>query len=564
MQFLSIEDIVRLRLQRHANGIPPEVASPEEDRFVEPARPSPAPSPRRERIAGPAELGEETLPAGPLEHKRRREGRGRTGRGRREAVETAEPTNGGLSAPSEAVPAERAPAPAREPRRAGPPVEPAPERAPDEVRAEPKDPPAGQVAAAEPPSEARLERGHGYLPEGFAKLGINEPLLRALRHAGFEAPTEIQEVAIPEALKGRDIVGQAKTGTGKTAAFGLPTLQRILHGEIRAAIVLAPTRELALQVRDEIERYASYSKVRAIAVYGGQPLEGQRKQIASGAQVIVGTPGRILDMAKRAWLDLAKFDVVVLDECDRMFDLGFRPDIERILARLTSMKQLLLFSATINEDVERLTARYQKDAVRLKTIPETMTVDNVEQRFYTVAKDRKRSVLLELIKRLNPPQAIVFVRTKIGCEKLAKAINDQGVKAAELHGDLRQERREKILQKFRDREIALLIATDVAARGLDISSVTHVFNYDIPEYAEDYVHRIGRTARMGAKGMAVTLVEPGQGHLLTEVEKLTNVLVHENKLDGFDSGLDAMAAQLAKKPRATGTGEVLFSTWKPG
>jgi ATP-dependent RNA helicase DeaD len=407
---------------------------------------------------------------------------------------------------------------------------------------------------------ALLERGHGRLPEGFAKLGVKEPLLRALRHAGFEAPTEIQEAAIPVALLGKDVVGQARTGSGKTAAFGLPTLQRILNGEVARAIILTPTRELCVQVRDEIERFAGKSRIRASAIYGGVPLEGQRAQVAEGREILVGTPGRVLDLARRGWLDLGAIQVVVLDECDRMFDLGFRPDIERIMRQITAKEQLLLFSATINQDVEALCERYAKEPTRISTIPEKLTVDEVEQHFYTVAKDRKRSLLIELIRRLDPPQALVFVRTRIGCEKLAKALSDQGVRCAELHGDLRQEKREKVLDRFREGKITLLIATDVAARGLDILTITHVFNYDIPEYAEDYVHRIGRTARMGSSGKAVTLVEPGQGAFLTEIEKLTNVLVKEEVIEGFDAGLSGASAP-AKKPRATGTGAVLFSTW---
>ncbi len=465
----------------------------------------------------------------------------------------AKPKPGRAPAPAPARLPAPAPAPALAPALPPQPVPvPAPAPAPD---TEPE-------AEREPPSE-RIERGEGRLPEGFARLGIVEPLLRALRHAGFEAPTEIQDAAIPEALAARYVVGQAKTGTGKTAAFGLPLLQRIMHGEAKRAIILAPTRELALQVRDELERYLRYAKIKTVAVYGGVPLDGQRKRLAEGVEVIVGTPGRVLDVARRGWLDLGSIEIVVLDECDRMFDLGFRPDIEKILRQLTAMKQLLLFSATINDDVERLCERYSKDPVRLSTIPETLTVDQVDQRFYTVAKDRKRTMLIELVKRLNPGQALVFVRTKIGCEKLAKGLNDAGVKAAELHGDLRQERRERILKKFRDREIALLCATDVAARGLDIPSISHVFNYDIPEYPEDYVHRVGRTARMGATGHAVTLIQPDQGAFLTDIEKLTNVLVREEKLPDFDAGLTgATSTEAPKKPRQTGTGGVLFSTWK--
>jgi len=417
----------------------------------------------------------------------------------------------------------------------------------------------------DPSKDGRLELGHGRLPEGFAKLGVKEPLLRALRHAGFEAPTEIQDATIPIILTAKDVVGQAKTGTGKTCAFGLPTLQRILNGEVKRAIILTPTRELCVQVKEELERMAQHSRIRLVAIYGGVPLEGQRKACAEGREILVGTPGRVLDMAKRGWMRVDDVEVVILDECDRMFDIGFRPDIEKIMRLLTGKQQFLLFSATITPDVEALCERYANQPVKISTIPEKLTVDNVEQRYITVAKDRKRTVLVELIRRMNPTQAIVFVRTRIGCEKLAKALDAAGVKCAELHGDLRQERREKILERFREEKISILCATDVAARGLDISTITHVFNYDIPECAEDYVHRIGRTARMGRTGQAVMLVEPGQGGLLTEIEKLTNVLVREEVLEGVDVGSDTVydkkGEAVVKKPRQTGTGAVLFSTW---
>ncbi len=404
----------------------------------------------------------------------------------------------------------------------------------------------------------RRERGAGRLPAGFAALGVREPFLRALRHMGFEAPTPIQELAIPAALAGRDVVGQAKTGTGKTAAFALPALMKARAGDGQQALVLAPTRELALQVRDEFERLARYSRVRAAAIYGGASMPAQIRALREGREVLVGTPGRVLDLARRGELPLGRVETLVIDECDRMFDLGFRPQIERILAQARGRDQTMLFSATIGEDVLKLAERHMRsDAARLYTAPERLTVEGVRQRFLSVAPDRKRAALAELIRRERPSQAIVFVRTKSSCARLARWLEENGVPAAELHGDLEQCARERNLGRFRSGDARLLVATDVAARGLDIPAVSHVFNYDIPEAPEDYVHRIGRTARMGARGEAITLIEPGRGALLTEIEKLTNAQIEEMQLPGFDAGA------VPPRARATGTGAILFSTWQP-
>jgi ATP-dependent RNA helicase DeaD len=397
-------------------------------------------------------------------------------------------------------------------------------------------------------------------PESFARLGIREPFLRALRALEFTQPTPIQEAAIPPALEGRDVVGQARTGTGKTAAFALPILERVFPGEGPQALILAPTRELAAQVSAEVERLARYDDVRSAPVYGGVSFDGQRRALARGAEIVVGTPGRILDHARRGTLDLGAFSIVVIDECDRMFDLGFRPDIERILDRTTGRRQLLLFSATVEGELLKIVARHMRDPVVVRTVPEKLTVDEVEQRFVTVARDRKVAALMRLLRDERPAQAIIFTRTKRGAERLARRLDEEGVTVEELHGDLLQERRERVLKQFRAGSVRLLVATDVAARGLDIPTVSHVINYDMPDEAEAYVHRVGRTARMGALGKAITLVEPGQGGLLTAVEKLTNVEVKESHLDGFDAG--ALAAPPRRQPVAVSAGTVLVSTWE--
>jgi ATP-dependent RNA helicase DeaD len=532
----SIVDLIRRQLEHDDGEEGPDDAAEEilaiDDLVADPEAPAPA-------RAAPAARGEPA--AAP----------GRSRRGRRGGAGARRPP-----APEEdTAPAEPLAPPARAGAARGAPFAgEAPAAADEDALA------LAEPFAHEPPT--RRERGEGRLPEGFAAIGLGEPLLRALRHAGFEAPTPIQERAIPEALAGRDVIGQAKTGTGKTAAFGLPILSRTRAGGGTRALVVTPTRELALQVRTELERLGRYTSLRTAAIYGGVPLEGQRRALAEKREVLVGTPGRLLDHARRGSLDLGEIEIVVLDECDRMFDLGFRPDIERILRGCTGRKQLLLFSATVGEDVLRLAARYTENPVELYTAPETLTVDAVTQSFLSVAKDRKVSALVALIRRENPKQAIIFCRTKIGCEKLAKRLHAEGVTAEELHGDLRQEKRERILRKVRDGEVTLLVATDVAARGLDIPTITHIFNYDIPEYPEDYVHRIGRTARMGAVGCAITLVEPGQGRLLTEIEKLTNVEVKEIRVAGVEPPGPAAGPE-APKPRQTGTGEILFSNWTP-
>jgi ATP-dependent RNA helicase DeaD len=400
-----------------------------------------------------------------------------------------------------------------------------------------KDAPGVDDAVKDAPAPAPVDG-----PAAFRALGLPDTLLRGLAEIGFEEPTPIQLHAIKPALEGRDLVGQARTGTGKTAAFGLPMLARTVPGEPHSALVLAPTRELAHQVCDALEDFAKYSGLRMALIYGGVSYTGQKRALASGAEVIVGTPGRILDLHGQGVLKLSQVKIVVLDECDRMFDLGFRPDIIKVLRHSKpSREQLLLFSATIDGNVQHLAQRFMTEPTTIETIAETLTVDQVEQHYCVVSPKRKTALIAELIRREEASgeleQAIVFCRTKSGCDRLAKRLQKQGLRAHAIHGDLRQPQRERVLQALRERKVKLLIATNVAARGLDVGGISHVFNYDVPEYSEDYVHRIGRTARMGAKGKAYTLVEPGQGGLVDEIEKLTGALVREMRVEGFDMGL---------------------------
>jgi superfamily II DNA/RNA helicase len=326
------------------------------------------------------------------------------------------------------------------------------------------------------------------------------------------------------------------------------------------SLVLTPTRELAIQVRGEIERLGRYTPLRTALIYGGVSFDGQRRALADGVEIIVGTPGRVLDLYRQGIFKLQFIERIVLDECDRMFDLGFRPDIERVLrATKPKRQQLLLFSATIDQNVLRIADSHMSKPEIVKTVPEKLTVDNVDQFYVSIAPDRKRSLLAELIrceeKRGGFSQAIVFSRTKKGCERLSKDLRKLGLPAQEIHGDLRQKARERVINDLREKKIQLLVATDVAARGLDVSGISHIFNYDIPEYPEDYVHRIGRTARMGARGRAFTLVTADQGHFLTQIEKLTNVLIEEMVIEGFTAGVPR-----ASVPKTQGTGKVLFDS----
>ncbi|RME73916.1 MAG: DEAD/DEAH box helicase [Planctomycetota bacterium] len=447
--------------------------------------------------------------------RKRRRRRSRRGGDRPADASTVEPQTATAPAPEAAAPA--APEPAVQP------ATPAPVDTTTTTET---------AAAAEPASDS-----------GFAALGLGAPVLRALEEIGFREPTPIQQRAIGPALAGRDVVGQARTGTGKTAAFGLPLIERTPRGRAQSSLVLAPTRELAHQVHEAMTAFARHTGLRLALIYGGVSYRGQRQALEAGAEIIVGTPGRVLDLHRQRILDLGRVERVVLDECDRMFDLGFRPDILRVLRHSRPRReQLLLFSATIDGNVEHLVQRFMRDPVTIETVDDTLTVDRVSQHYSVVAKDRKTALLAELVRREREAgelgQAIVFCRTRAGCDRLAKRLGKLGLGVHAIHGDLRQSQREKVLGLLREGKVQILVATNVAARGLDVGGISHVFNYDVPEFAEDYVHRIGRTARMGAHGKAFTLVEPGQGGLIDRIEKLTGAPVHELRLEGFDTGVE--------------------------
>jgi ATP-dependent RNA helicase DeaD len=391
------------------------------------------------------------------------------------------------------------------------------------------------VAAVDVPEPAEGWGGE------FAKFPVSKKILRALHEIGFKTPTEIQSRVIPIALDGRDVVGQARTGTGKTAAFAVPILDRHCRdprtgSRSPRALILAPTRELALQIEEQFQKIGRHTGCRSVPVYGGASMEPQLRALKSGADVIIGTPGRVMDHVRRGTLKLDAIEVFVLDEADRMFDLGFRDDIYWVARRLPEGKrQTMLLSATMPEEVLKLAKQVTAAPELVYTTQgeETLTVDTVDQSYVAVDQERKLELLAALVVRENPEKGIVFTRTKRGADRVAARLRERGVDAEEIHGDLRQKRRESILKAFRDNRLHLLIATDVAARGLDIDNVTHIFNHDIPENPEDYVHRIGRTARMGKKGRAITFVTRADGPFLTDIEKLINKHIPREELEGF-------------------------------
>ncbi|MEE9295368.1 MAG: DEAD/DEAH box helicase [Phycisphaerae bacterium] len=367
----------------------------------------------------------------------------------------------------------------------------------------------------------------------FAKLGIEAPFLSALEKMGFVEPTEIQYGLIPEALKGHDILGQARTGTGKTAAFGLPLLQRIDPLGRLQAICLVPTRELAVQVAAELRRLAADTHLHIVPVYGGQKVSTQVHLLGRRTQFVVGTPGRVLDLLNRGVLRFEHIKAVILDEVDRMLDIGFRDDIGRILNRVRTKHQTIFVSATINAEINRLARRFMSDPVEINVSRDELTVEEVDQYYCSVEPFDKYRLLRIVLKQEDPKLAIIFCNTKAGARKLAKKLHASGMDAKEIHGDLVQSRRENVMDRFRRHKIKLLVATDLAARGLDVSAISHIINYDIPPDPEVYIHRIGRTARMGARGCAISFVTQEQGKEITQIEMLINKIVEERKYDGF-------------------------------
>jgi len=379
----------------------------------------------------------------------------------------------------------------------------------------------------------------------FADLGLSESTLTALQDVGYESPSPIQEQSIPLMLEGRDIIGQAQTGSGKTAAFGIPIIEYVDPelNEVQA-LILTPTRELCIQVTQAIRTYGARKGVDVVAVFGGAPIRTQQAQLRSGGQVVVGTVGRVKDLISRNSLVLHDCRFVVLDEADEMLDLGFLEDVEKILTLTPNSRQTALFSATMPPPIRALADRYLYDPEIVKVKAATLTVESVEQFQVDVKMADKPEMLLKVLQAEKPDQAIVFVRTKIRCDQLNRKLRDGGLNVKALHGDMSQGSRDGVMLGFKGGRVPILVATDVAARGLDISTVTHVINYDVPNSPDTYVHRIGRTGRVGRSGRAITFVEPKQAGDLTAIEAHIN-----SKIAPWEPGAQTKPAKLEEKPK---------------
>jgi ATP-dependent RNA helicase RhlE len=377
-------------------------------------------------------------------------------------------------------------------------------------------------------------------PARFDTLPLDPKLLRAVADQGYETMTPIQAKAIPIVLDGRDVMGAAQTGTGKTAAFSIPLLQKMLRHENSSAsparhpvraLVLAPTRELADQVANNVKAYAKHSNLRSAVVFGGIDMKPQTLELKAGVEILIATPGRLLDHIEAKNAVLNQVEYVVLDEADRMLDIGFLPDLQRILSYLPRQRQTLLFSATFSPEIKKLAASYLQDPILVEVARPNATASTVEQRFYSVDDEDKRRAVLHLLRERTLSQAIVFVNSKLGAARLARSFERDGMRTAALHGDKSQDERLKSLAAFKAGEVDLLVATDVAARGLDIADLPAVFNFDVPFNAEDYVHRIGRTGRAGASGLAVTLVTRRDDRLVADIEKLIKKKIELDPLE---------------------------------
>ena len=356
----------------------------------------------------------------------------------------------------------------------------------------------------------------------FNELGLDSALLESIEKMGFEEATPIQAQTIPKALAGLDVIGQAQTGTGKTASFGLPMLQKIDPSKKGVqGLVIAPTRELAIQTQEELFRLGRDKKIRVQAVYGGADINRQIRQLKENPQIVVGTPGRLLDHISRRTLKLATVETLVLDEADEMLNMGFLEDIESIIKQVPENRQTLLFSATMPDDIKRIGVQFMKDPEHVRIKSNEMTATLIDQYFVKCKDYEKFDIMTRLLDVQTPELTIVFGRTKRRVDELARGLEMRGYRAEGIHGDLSQQKRMSVLRDFKNNHLDILVATDVAARGLDISGVTHVYNYDIPQDPESYVHRIGRTGRAGQEGMSVTFVTPNEMDYLRVIEELT-------------------------------------------
>lgn len=382
--------------------------------------------------------------------------------------------------------------------------------------------------------------------KSFNQLGLSDQLLTTLTELNFTAPTSVQEQAIPLVLEGKDVLAGAQTGTGKTAAFGLPIIQRLIetkdnvipNPKLVRALVLVPTRELAQQVFDNVTSYAKGTDIKVVVAYGGVSMKVQTDNLRGGADILVATPGRLIDHIFTKNIILNHTEVLVLDEADRMLDMGFMPDIKRILSRMNDVRQTLFFSATFDNKIKTIAHRMMQSPSEIQVTPKNSTADTVTQMVYPVDKSRKSELLAYLIGSKNWQQVLVFTKTKQGTDALVKELKLDGIKAASINGDKSQGARQKALDDFKSGKVRALIATDVAARGIDIQQLEQVVNYDMPFKAEDYVHRIGRTGRAGNSGLAISLMSQDEAYLLGDIERLLDTRLPQEWLEGFEPSLE--------------------------
>ncbi|MEK6681875.1 MAG: DEAD/DEAH box helicase, partial [Nitrospirota bacterium] len=368
-------------------------------------------------------------------------------------------------------------------------------------------------------------------PHKFTDLGLSKEALQAVVQMGFEEPTPIQAKTIPSLLKGRDVIGHAQTGTGKTAAYGIPIVERIDVGNLMVqAIILTPTRELAIQVAEEINKIGRFRRIQAVPIYGGQSIERQIRALRKGVQIVVGTPGRVIDHIERKTLRLNHIRMVVLDEADEMLDMGFIDDITTILKETPKERQTLLFSATMPDAILKIASRYMQNPERVSIATDTLTAPKINQIFYEVRESEKTDALCRLIDAEDSDLFLVFCHTKKDVDEVSSDLKMRGYDAEAIHGDFSQVQREAVMKKFRKGAIDVLVATDVAARGLDISNITHVINYSIPQNPDSYVHRIGRTGRAGKEGIAITFVTPREDRQLRLIQTASRTKIKRGKL----------------------------------
>lgn len=402
-------------------------------------------------------------------------------------------------------------------------------------------------------------------PMKFDELGLDPQILRAIQDKGYTTPTPIQAKAIPAVMAGGDVMAAAQTGTGKTAGFTLPLLDRLAKGarardkQVRT-LILTPTRELAAQVAESVTTYGKHVKLCSHVIFGGVPAGPQLKKLRHGADIVIATPGRLLDLINQGAMKFDNLEVLILDEADRMLDMGFIHDIKKIISKLPAKRQNLMFSATFSDDIRKLAKGLINDPTEISVSPKNSTAESVKQYLIPLERTRKAHALVELIKSNDWTQTLVFSRTKHGANKLATFFDSQGISSVAIHGNKSQNARTKALRDFKAGRVKVLVATDIAARGIDIEQLPQVVNYDLPEQAEDYIHRIGRTGRAGSKGQAISLVSADELHLLVDIEKLTNKLIERRPLDGFEPHTPlpeaALGARVPRPEKSRGVGGV--------